>query len=113
GCPLPRRQAHVRGSVRGRARPEAASAGRLEPRPAPLPVSIAMQQTARWVELLYGQEPAIDDAAEAYHEVSKISPSMIGRQIEGARRLETSSELQLSSTRAVKRRGGDLVRLAA
>jgi len=76
-------------------------------------VSIGTQQTARWVGLLYGQEPALDDAAECYHEASKISPSMIGRQIEGARRLETSPELQLSSTRAVKRHGGDLVRLAA
>jgi SagB-type dehydrogenase family enzyme len=76
-------------------------------------VSVAPQQTARWVGLLYGQEPALDDAAEFYHEASKISPSMIGRQIEGARRLETSPELQLSSTRAVKRHGGDLVRLAA
>ena len=76
-------------------------------------MSIAAQQTARWVGLLYGQEPAFDDAAESYHEASKISPSMIGRQVEGARRLETSPELQLSSTRAVKRRGGDLVRLAA
>jgi SagB-type dehydrogenase family enzyme len=75
-------------------------------------VSIATQQTARWVELLYGREPELDDAAESYHEASKISPSMIGRQIEGARRLEASPELQLSSTRAVKRHGGELVRLA-
>jgi SagB-type dehydrogenase family enzyme len=76
-------------------------------------VSVAARQTARWVGLLYGQEPALDDPAESYHEASKISPSMIGRQIEGARRLETSPELQLSSMRAVKRHGGDLVRLAA
>jgi SagB-type dehydrogenase family enzyme len=75
-------------------------------------VSIAEQQTARWVGLVYGQEPALDDAAESYHEASKISPSMIGRQVEGARRLETCPELQLSTTRAVKRHGGDLVRLA-
>ena len=104
GCPLPRRQADVRGRVRGGARP-AAPAGRPEPRPAPVPVSRA-QQTARWVGLLYGRAPALDDAAESYHEASKISPSMIGRQVEGARRLETSPELQLSSTRAVKRHGG-------
>ena len=76
-------------------------------------MSAGSQQTARWVGLLYGQEPALDDAAESYHEASKISPSMIGRQIEGARRLETSPELQLSSTRAVKRHGGDLVRLTS
>jgi len=76
-------------------------------------VSAASQQTARWVGLVYGQEPALDDAAESYHEASKISPSMIGRQIEGARRLEASPELQLSSTRAVKRHGGELVRLSS
>ena len=76
-------------------------------------MSTGSQQTARWVGLVYGHEPGLDDAAETYHEVSKISPSMIGRQIEGARRLETSPELQLSSTRAVKRHGGELVGLAA
>jgi hypothetical protein len=27
-------------------------------------VSIGEQQTARWVGLVYGQEPALDDAAE-------------------------------------------------
>jgi SagB-type dehydrogenase family enzyme len=64
------------------------------------------QQTARWVELVYGrQQPALDDLAEAYHEASKISPTQIGRQIEGARRLDSSPELQLSMTRAVKRLG--------
>jgi SagB-type dehydrogenase family enzyme len=61
--------------------------------------------------MVYGGEPDLDDPAEAYHEASKISPAMIGRQIEGARRLGSSPELQLSSTRAVRRVGGDLVRL--
>jgi SagB-type dehydrogenase family enzyme len=64
-----------------------------------------VRQTARWLELVYGRRPALDDPAEAYHEASKVSASQIGRQIEGARRLESSPELQLSTMRAVKRRG--------
>jgi SagB-type dehydrogenase family enzyme len=69
-------------------------------------VSAAPRQTSRWVELVYGRRLGLDDPAEAYHEASKVSPTQIGRQIEGARRLETSPDLQLSSSRAVKRRGG-------
>ena len=68
--------------------------------------ALAPRQTARWLGLVYGDPPALDDPAEAYHEASKISPTQIGRQIEGARRLEASIDLQLSSTRAVKRLGG-------
>jgi len=68
--------------------------------------ALAPRQTARWLGLVYGDPPALDDPAEAYHESSKISPTQIGRQIEGARRLEASVDLQLSSTRAVKRLGG-------
>jgi SagB-type dehydrogenase family enzyme len=64
-----------------------------------------LRQTARWVDLVYGRRPEVDDPAEAYHEASKVSPTQIGRQIEGARRLEASDHLQLSSLRAVKRRG--------
>jgi SagB-type dehydrogenase family enzyme len=71
----------------------------------------APRQTARWVGLVYGSEPSLDDPAECYHEASKISPAQIGRQIEGARRLDTSPALQLSSTRAVKRLGGPRVAL--
>jgi SagB-type dehydrogenase family enzyme len=63
-------------------------------------------QTGRWLRLVYGSELALDDPAENYHEASKISPFQIGRQVEGARRLDASPELQLSSTRAVKRLGG-------
>jgi SagB-type dehydrogenase family enzyme len=74
-------------------------------------VSAAVRQTARWVGLVYGSEPLLDDPAEAYHEASKISPSQIGRQVAGAARLDGSPDLQLSSTRAVKRVGGELVRL--
>lgn len=73
----------------------------------------AGRQTTRWVGVVYGAEPAADDPAEAYHEASKISPAMVARQIEGARRLEASPELQLASTRAVRRLGGDLIPLPA
>jgi SagB-type dehydrogenase family enzyme len=65
--------------------------------------SVAPRQTARWVGLVYGQPPPLDDPAESYHEASKVSPTQIGRQIEGARRLEASPDLQVSSTRAVRR----------
>ncbi len=68
--------------------------------------ALAPRQTARWVRLVYGDPPALDDPAEEYHEASKVSPTQIGRQIEGARRLEASADLQLSSTRAVRRLGG-------
>ena len=70
------------------------------------------RQTARWVGLVYGEEPPLDDPAETYHEASKVSPFRIARQVEGARRLDSSPELQLSSTRAVKRLGGPLSPLA-
>lgn len=66
---------------------------------------LAARQTARWVGLVYGRRPELDDPAEAYHEASKVSPTQVARQIEGARRLESSPDLQLSSMRAVKRRG--------
>jgi SagB-type dehydrogenase family enzyme len=68
--------------------------------------ALGPRQTARWMRLVYGDPPALDDPAEAYHEASKVSPTQIGRQIEGARRLEASADLQLSSTRAVSRLGG-------
>jgi SagB-type dehydrogenase family enzyme len=67
--------------------------------------ALAPRQTARWVGLVYGGTPRLDDPAEAYHEASKVSPTQIGRQIEGARRLEGSTDLQISSTRAVTRLG--------
>ncbi len=64
---------------------------------------IDRKQTARWVGLVYGGPQTTGDLAEEYHDASKISPRQIGRQIEGARRLEASPHLQLSSTRAVRR----------
>jgi SagB-type dehydrogenase family enzyme len=69
------------------------------------------RQTSRWVELVFGESPRLDDLAEAYHEASKVSPLQIGRQVEGARRLEASPDLRISSTRSVKRRGGRVARL--
>ncbi len=77
----------------------------------PLALPVSRHQTARWVELVYGGAPRTDDPAEAFHEASKVSPSQIGRQIEGARRLDSTPELQISSGRAVKRLGGEIVEL--
>jgi SagB-type dehydrogenase family enzyme len=68
--------------------------------------AVANRQTARWLEFVYGRPPDVHDPAEAYHEASKVAPFQIGRQMEGARRLEASPELRLSSIRAVKRHGG-------
>jgi SagB-type dehydrogenase family enzyme len=76
-------------------------------------VSVPPQhQTARWLEFVYGDRPDPDDPAEAYHEASKLTPSQLGRQMKGARRLETSPELRLSSTRAVRRHGGVKIPIA-
>jgi SagB-type dehydrogenase family enzyme len=72
-------------------------------------VGLPSRQTARWVGLVYGAMPPHDDPAEAYHEASKVSPNQIGRQIEGARRLDASVDLQISTTRSVKRLGRPVV----
>jgi SagB-type dehydrogenase family enzyme len=73
---------------------------------------VGYRQTARWQEFIYGRRrPDRDDLAEAYHEASKVSPSQIGRQFEGARRLAASPELLVSSIRAVKRHGGARIAL--
>jgi SagB-type dehydrogenase family enzyme len=65
----------------------------------------ARRQTAHWQEFVYGRPPDPHDPAEAYHEASKVSASQIGRQMEGARRLAVTPDLQLSSMRAAKRYG--------
>jgi len=75
--------------------------------------SIPRRQTARWLEFVYGRALELDDPAEAYHEASKVAPSQIGRQFEGARRLAASPDLLLSSLRAVKRHGGSRIPLPA
>lgn len=72
---------------------------------------VPRRQTSRWLELVFGEPPGLDDLAEAYHEASKVSPLQIGRQVEGARRLEENPDLRISSTRSVKRRGDRVVRL--
>jgi SagB-type dehydrogenase family enzyme len=46
---------------------------------------------------------SLDDPAEAYHEASKLYPSMAARQVSGSIRLAASPELQVSARRAVKR----------
>jgi SagB-type dehydrogenase family enzyme len=45
----------------------------------------------------------LDDAAELYHEASKISPALARRQTQGIIRLAHSPALQASSRRAVRR----------
>ena len=65
--------------------------------------ALAPRQTARWLELVYGERPDLHDPAECYHEASKVSPTQIGRQVAGATRLEATPDLQLSMTRAVRR----------
>jgi SagB-type dehydrogenase family enzyme len=75
--------------------------------------AITNRQTARWLEFVYGHPPDVDDLAESYHEASKVGPSQIGRQMEGASRLDASPDLRLSSTRAVKRHGGTTIQLPA
>lgn len=63
-------------------------------------------QTVRWVPWLYGSdEPPLDDLAETYHEASKVSPAMAGRDARGAYLLETSEEMRHSTGRAVRRWG--------
>jgi SagB-type dehydrogenase family enzyme len=51
----------------------------------------------------YGDE---GDLAELLHEASKLSPTMIGRQIRGARRLERDILLRTASARATRREPG-------
>jgi SagB-type dehydrogenase family enzyme len=75
--------------------------------------AVAYRQTARWLQFIYGRQPDLDDPAEAYHEASKVTPSQVGRQFEGARRLAASPELLLSSIRSVKRHGGPTIPLPA
>jgi SagB-type dehydrogenase family enzyme len=61
-------------------------------------------QTVRWVPWLYGgDEPPLDDPAEAFHEASKVYPSTAGRDGRGAALLETSEEMRCSAGRAVRR----------
>jgi len=67
--------------------------------------AVTRRQTVSWLRSIYGGPPDPDDPAEAYHEASKVTPSQIGRQLQGAVRLAADRELRLSSMRAVKRQG--------
>lgn len=52
---------------------------------------------------VYGEDGVeLDDAAETYHEASKLYPSMLARQVAGSLRLTASPELQASARRAVR-----------
>ncbi len=64
---------------------------------------VARRQTARWLHVVYGEPPDPFDAAEWYHEASKVSPTQIGRQVAGAARLDAIGDLQISMARAVRR----------
>jgi len=65
------------------------------------------RQTATLRHWVYGSAdgPPIDDAAEVYHEASKIYPAFAARDTHGVRLLETTPQLQMSAVRAVKRHG--------
>jgi SagB-type dehydrogenase family enzyme len=66
-------------------------------------VSAEYVRTVRSASLIFGSdEPGPDDAAEGYHEASKLYPSTAARQTRG-RLLESHLGLQVSSLRAVKR----------
>lgn len=54
--------------------------------------------------VVYGDENvALDDPAEAYHEASKLYPSLAARQTSGIVRLASSPTLQEASSHAVRR----------
>jgi len=74
--------------------------------------AVTSHQTTPWLEFVYGGTPTMDDPAEIYHESSKLEPSQVRRQMEGAARLEASAELRMSSSRAVKRHGAAVVPLS-
>jgi SagB-type dehydrogenase family enzyme len=60
--------------------------------------------TVRHASAIYGTvEPPLDDPAELYHEASKIGGVTGAAELAGAARLAESVEMQVSSTRAVRR----------
>jgi SagB-type dehydrogenase family enzyme len=64
-----------------------------------------LPQTPFWAPWVYGDEGApLDDPAECFHEASKLYPSVFDHRVPGAHLLERSIELQVATTRAVKRR---------
>lgn len=65
---------------------------------------MAPTPTVSEASCVYGDEGvSLDDAAETYHEASKLYPSTVARQVAGSSRLSVSPELQVSATRAVRR----------
>lgn len=52
---------------------------------------------------IMGAEIPLDDAAEAFHEASRLYPSTISAQMRGSARLEVDPLLQMSATRASRR----------
>jgi SagB-type dehydrogenase family enzyme len=50
-----------------------------------------------------GDEPELDDLAEAFHEASKLYPALAERQLRGMQRLATSDALLIASRRSVRR----------
>lgn len=60
--------------------------------------------TANAAEVVYGENGvSLDDAAENYHEASKLYRRCIGYQTRGIRMLVGNTQLQLSATRSAKR----------
>jgi SagB-type dehydrogenase family enzyme len=61
-------------------------------------------QTVRWAEWVYGRDGVSHaDAAEEYHEASKLSAATADHRVRGGRLLEFSAEMRASAARAVKR----------
>lgn len=62
-------------------------------------------QTITWVPWIHGgDEVALDDPAETFHEASRLYPCVADPQTQGMRLLEASPLLRVSAARAVHRR---------
>lgn len=67
-------------------------------------MSAPLPQTIRWAEWVYGRDGvSLADAAEEYHEASKLSAATADHRVRGGRLLEFSAEMRASAARAVKR----------
>jgi SagB-type dehydrogenase family enzyme len=60
-------------------------------------------QTVNLARPVYGDALHVDDPAELLHEVSKIHPALVRREMSGVWALEASPALQVTTTRAVRR----------
>jgi SagB-type dehydrogenase family enzyme len=63
----------------------------------------AKTPTAQFASVVYGDGVAPDDAAEQFHEATKLYPSSAGQQLTGLRLLACHGELQHSVERAGRR----------